>query len=216
MHSGAGDGMGMTEHDDASLISEVRAGSRVALEALIRRYERSVYRTAYGYAREHEETLDLTQRVFLKVVERIGSYRGEGPFGGWLLRIAHREGLNWVRERRRRPGRVPLLPEQLPPTPARQESERLCRERREHLQAGLQSLNPRQLLAVTLRYQEGLPLREIARALDCSEGSVKSILFRSLEKLRRGFGIRRRGRHVDLPAGSSLDRKAHCRGDLAP
>ena len=49
----------------------------------------------------------------------------------------------------------------------------------------LERLNSRQQLAVTLRYFDQMPLRGIAEALDCSEGTVKSILFRSLEKLRR-------------------------------
>jgi len=204
----------MTQFDDALLVTEIRAGSRVAFEALIRRYERVVYRVAAGYAREREDALDLTQRIFLKVIERIKTYRGEGPFGGWLLRIAHREGLNWLRDRRRHRACAELTPENTPASAALQESELLRRERRERLLVELQRLNPRQLLAISLRYQQGMPLREIAAVLECSEGVVKSILFRSLEKLRRGYGIRREGNHVRMPAKSALDREAHCGGNL--
>ena len=65
------------------------------------------------------------------------------------------------------------------------------RERRSRLLDEMEHLNPRQRLAVTLRYFEQMPVREIAEALDCSVGNVKNLLFRSLEKLRRRPAIAR-------------------------
>jgi RNA polymerase sigma-70 factor (ECF subfamily) len=100
-----------------------------------------------------------------------------------LARIAHNESLNWLRKYRRE-----TLCDELPEPgffgiPG-QERELLTREIQESLGKGLGSLNPRYRLAVTLRYFEGLSLREIAEIQDCSVGMVKNTLFRGLRQLQ--------------------------------
>jgi len=172
---------------DRALVEAVRSGSRVAFVALMRRHERAVYRIGFSYTHDLEEALDLVQEVFLKMHTRLDTYRGTGDFAAWLYRIAHRVGLNWVRDRRARRGHEELTEANAPVQPATQELELLERERRRRVRTELARLNPRQRVAVVLRYYERLPIREIARVLECSEGVAKSILFRSLRKLRNGM-----------------------------
>ena len=66
------------------------------------------------------------------------------------------------------------------------------------IQTALKALSAKQHLAISLRYFEGFSLREIATVLECSEGSVKSTLFRSLEKLRNTVTFQRRGEYALL------------------
>jgi len=122
---------------------------------------------------------------FLKVYRKLDSFRGGGPWQGWLLRIAHREGLNWIRRNRRHLAQVELTPADYPACEATQETDHLRQERRRELLGQLERLHPRQQVAVTLRYLEHRPIREIAAALECGENVARNILFRGLQTMRR-------------------------------
>lgn len=174
----------MEQFTDQALVEEIRGGSRIAFDEMMKRYERLVYRVSFSYTRDPEDAMDVTQDVFLKVYTKIGTYRGSGAFKTWLVRIAHRENLNWLRDQRKHRGCEELKPDHPPGNPARQESDVLGRERSAQIARELTELNPKQRLAVSLRYYEGSPIRGIAAVLKCSEGNAKSILFRSLQKLR--------------------------------
>ena len=171
------------EFSDQELASEIRSGSGVAFERLMRRYERLVYRVAYGFAGNDEQAMDITQETFLKVHARLGSWRHEGQLKNWIARIAANEAMNWKRSRRRHP--TESLEEnvflQLDPP---QEERLHARETQEALQRSLSSLNPRQRLAVVLRYFQEMSTREISGVLECTEGTARNILFRGLRKLR--------------------------------
>ena len=91
----------MAEQNERALIEDVRAGSVTAFEDLMKSYEGLVYRICFGYTRNRDDALDVTQEVFVKVYEKMASLRGSGSFKGWLLRITHNESLNWLRGRAR-------------------------------------------------------------------------------------------------------------------
>lgn len=174
----------MLEDSDRALIEEIRVGSHNAFEEVMRRYERLVYVTSFAYAGSREDALDITQNVFVKVYERIGSFRGTGTFKAWLLRITHNESLNWVRGHSRNGDHDELTQANAPGSEAGQEADLLQRERWHRLRKALLHLNPKQRQAVTLRYFERMSISEIASVLGCTEGTAKNILFRSLRKLR--------------------------------
>lgn len=173
---------------DRALIDATLAGELSSYDQLMRRYERLVYRISLFYGRTRENAMDISQNVFLKCYRSLPSFRGDSAFKTWLLRIACNEGLAWVRAGGRRsahetPGAgMPIVREES--TEALQEKEILDMERKSMLVEKLGELNPRQRTAVTLRYLQQRPVREIAEALQCSEGNVKNMLFRSVRKLR--------------------------------
>ena len=169
---------------DGVLIEESRRGSPVAFDALMRRYERLVFAVAWTYTRERESALDVTQQVFLKVYQKLGTVRTAGAFKAWLVRIACRESLNWQR-RHRHLQEVEAITADWPGSDAAApEKDLLYEEDLRRLRDSMAQLPLRQRLAVTLRYFEGLPVREVAAALRCSEGTGKNLLFRGLRRLR--------------------------------
>ena len=172
------------EQGDHVLIEGVRAGSVGAFEEIMKRYERLVYVTCFAYAGNRDDTLDISQQVFVKVYEKAGTFRGSGSFKAWLLRIAHNESLNWVRSHQHCSHQDQLTQANSPGVAACQEADVISQERLRYLHEALLHLNPRQRQAVVLRYFEGAPTSEIASILDCSEGTAKNILFRSIRKLR--------------------------------
>ena len=181
------------DRTDRALIDEALAGRLESFDALMQRYERLVYRVSALYGGTRENALDISQNVFLNCFRHLPAFRGDSAFKTWLLRIAYNEGLNWVRTRQRH-GQTEALDAKsalLSDGPA-QERDLVAQERRSVLMQKLDELNPRQRTAITLRYFRQMPLREIADVLECSEGNVKNMLFRSVRKLRQsmaGSGI---------------------------
>ncbi len=163
---------------------------------LMKRHERAVYRISFSYTHDREDAMDVVQNVFLKVHEKLATYRGSGAFKAWLLRIAHRENLNWTRDHRKHRGHEELHPANTPAIRAGQEESLLDAERRRGIREGLMDLNPKQRLAVALRYYEQMPIREIASVLKCSEGVAKNILFRSIQRLRKRLALRLQEDHI--------------------
>ncbi len=174
----------MAEQNERALIAEASAGSMGAFEELMRNHERLVYRACFCYTGNREDALDVTQEVFVKVFEKIASFRGSGPFKGWLLRLTHNESLNWIRSRTRHGEHDELTAANSPELEARQEADLFRMESRDLLTAALLRLNPRQREALTLRYFERMSIGEISSHLGCTQGTAKNILFRGLRKLR--------------------------------
>lgn len=172
------------EPSDRELIAEIGAGSDLAFDRLMRRYRRLVYRVAYGFTGDRESALDVVQETFLKVHTRLGSFRGEGPLRGWIVRIAANEAMNWKRSSSRH--RMSELDESvfLLPDPREQLDLHESTTARQTLERSLAALPPRQRLAIALRYFGERSTREIAATLACSEGTARNLLFRSLAKLR--------------------------------
>jgi len=171
------------EFSDQALVNEIRSGSSVAFERLMRRYERLVYRVAYGFTRDATSAMDVTQETFLKVYARLESWRGEGDLKNWIARVAANEGMNWKRSQRRHPTHELDEAVFLKPDP-RQADPIIEREAHDALRRSISTLNPRQQLALVLRYFQGMSTREISGTLECSEGTARNILFRGLAKLR--------------------------------
>lgn len=184
--------MQSSEPTDEELAAAVVAGDLAAFDALMRRYERLVFHlvaAAGGSRRGREDALDLTQTVFLKAYRGLSSFRGEASFKTWLLRIAHREGLNASRTLDRRGSRQDLDElDASEPVLARspvQETDLVAAERLRTVRRAIGALGGRYRTAIRLRYLHQWPIKEIARVLDTSEGMTKNILFRGVRSLRR-------------------------------
>ena len=171
---------------DESLVQETLAGRLEAFDELMKRYERMVFKLAWGFARNRQDALDLTQQVFMKAYRSLRSFRQDANLKTWLMRIAYNEGVSWLRQKgRTADGDGESL--DLIPIPGTQEQQLLSREREQLIERELGKLNDRYRLAITLRYRQGLPIEEIAAVLQCSEGTTKSMLFRGVRALRNAL-----------------------------
>ncbi len=182
----------MEPQSDEALIKKIRSGSRATYGQLMERYERLVMKVVLSYTHNVEDAFDVSQDVFFKAYRKLDQFRGTGQFKAWLLRITHNESISWLRKQKRFQEHETFSPENSPCLPADQDTALMKAERRRMLQDEILQLNARQQTAVTLRYFEGMPIREIAGVLECGEGVVKSILFRSLEKMRKRLHTQRR------------------------
>jgi RNA polymerase sigma-70 factor (ECF subfamily) len=83
------------------LLRRARDGERAALEQLCRWFERPVFTLALRLTGDRDEAQDVLQETLLKAIGKLGEFRGESPFWGWMRRIAVNEALMSLRRRRR-------------------------------------------------------------------------------------------------------------------
>jgi RNA polymerase sigma-70 factor (ECF subfamily) len=161
------------------------AGKLESFDQLMLRYQKLVCKVALNYVKNKQNALDVTQNVFLKVYGKLDTVKAEGMFKPWLLRITYNESINWLRKRRPTEEFEELGEHDRHHKPVTdQEGRMLEKESQSLLIRGMAKLNPKYKLAVALRYAEGMRIKEIADVMDCSEGMVKSLLFRGVRQIR--------------------------------
>ena len=171
--------------DEADLVRRCQQGDEAAFQLLVERYLRPLYGTAYLMTRDRALAEDLVQDTFLHAWRGIPSLRSVGSVKAWLVRILVRHVLD---QRRQRVPEAPLVGE----VPAMAdthdvEAAVLREEERQRIREALAALPEEQRQAVLLRYYARLTVPEIARALGWREGTVKSRLYRALERLRQAL-----------------------------
>ncbi|MCG3198193.1 MAG: ECF RNA polymerase sigma factor SigW [bacterium] len=179
------------EVDEDLLVEAARQGDRRAARALYDLHRERVWRVVYRMVLDVEEARELCQETWLRAFSSIGRYHGRSRFGTWLLSIA----LNAARSRWRRRKRLapislsnpPEGVELLPPVPASQRVALEESRRSRAIEEALRHLPAKQRQAFVLRYFEELSITEVAAAMGCREGSVKSHLFRAIQALRRSL-----------------------------
>jgi RNA polymerase sigma-70 factor, ECF subfamily len=166
---------------DAELVARARADPGEFLGLYDRYFGRVL-----GYARlrvaDAATCEDVTSRVFMTALERIGSFRGEGSFAGWLFQIAR----NTVRDvQRRRP--IEPLAEERPAADPTPEEHVLDRERAQELRALIRLLRPEHQHLLALRYGADLGYEEIGAIVGTAPATVRVRMHRILEELRRRY-----------------------------
>jgi RNA polymerase sigma-70 factor, ECF subfamily len=168
-----------------ALIRRAQALEPGALAELYDRHFDGIYRYLYTRVRHQADAEDLTEQVFLKMVDSIARYRPQGvAFSSWLYRIAH----NLLVDRYRRAGKETLelsnelydtRPQVDPATMAQQG------EDRRRLIGAIQRLTAEQQQIITMRFIDGLEVDEIARLTHRRSGAIHSMQHRALASLYR-------------------------------
>ena len=163
---------GSGQLNDAELAAQAAAGDVAAFTNLVRRHERRV-RSFLGRLTRGEGAEDLAQETFLQAWRTASSWRGEGSYEGWLLRIAWRQFLTSRRGRREAGAEAEW------PAPAADANMRIDIDR------ALAALPARERAAALLCYGEGCSHAEAAAILDLPLGTLKSIVLRARTLLVR-------------------------------
>lgn len=164
-----------------SLLVRAKRGDGQAFEQIYRRFERPVFTLALRLTGDREEAMEVLQDAMLKVFSRIGEFRGESPFWGWLRQVAVNEALMRLRRR----DRVAFTDE--PPEPEPDAGEQLLPPTATDAATLVRTLD--QLPAITrsviwLYHAEGYTHDEIAAQMGRSVSFSKSQLARGTRRLR--------------------------------
>jgi RNA polymerase sigma-70 factor (ECF subfamily) len=173
--------------DDQVLLARIRCGDRAAFSELVVRYQRPIYNAAFWILHRPEDASDVTQTVFLKVVERLDDYDPQYKFFSWLYRITVNESLNVLRHN----GREEALDEELDiPDAGAIDPESQCgqTELAIRMRRSLMRMSASDRVVLTLRHFSECSYQEIGQILDVDEKTVKSRLFEARRRLRDLLG----------------------------
>jgi RNA polymerase sigma-70 factor, ECF subfamily len=173
-----------TEHV-RELVARGQEGDRDALEELYLIHFDRIYSYLHVSVGNRHDAEDLTTQTFLKMLEKIGSFKWQSaPFSAWLFRIAHNLAMDHFRSRRR------WQPEEEVPEPPGEEEPSAELEAmqvigRESMLKLIDRLSPEQQQVLTLKFVFNLPNAEVAAILDKTEGAIKSLQHRALVSLQK-------------------------------
>jgi len=185
-----------TESSDAQLVRRVQKGDKRAFDMLVLKYQHKIVNLVMRYVRDPDQALDITQEAFLKAYRALPRFRGESAFYTWLYRIAVNTAKNYLAAQRRRPIDVDLDlqdPEQYDlqaklkdtDTP---EGVTLSRELNHAVQSAIEGLPEDLRTAIVLRELDGMSYEEIAQAMECPVGTVRSRIFRARDAISKKIG----------------------------
>lgn len=176
---------------DGELVARVQRGDKQAFDLLVRKYQHKLAKLVARYVRDADEVMDVTQEAFIKAYRALPGFRGDSAFYTWLYRIAINTAKNHVVSQSRRPPDTDLDAQEAEQFEAGRVLQEVASPERllmrdEIGQVILDVITelPDDLrTAITLREIEGLSYEEIAQAMNCPVGTVRSRIFRAREAL---------------------------------
>ncbi|WPL17221.1 Sigma-24 [Thiorhodovibrio winogradskyi] len=182
----------MSEREvDQALVVRAQQGDKRAFDLLVLKYQQRVASLIARYLRDSAEVLDVTQEAFIKAYRALPSFRGDSAFYTWIYRIAINTVKNYLVAQGRRPPSEDIDAETAEQMDAGSrlrdhatpERELLTDEIARTVQRALDALPDDLRTAIVLRELEGMSYEEIAEAMDCPIGTVRSRIFRAREAI---------------------------------
>lgn len=179
--------------DEYELVRRVQAGEASAFREFVQRYQHEVYGLAYDLCGNHHDAEDLSQEVFIKAHRALGTFRADAKPGSWLYRITMNAFLD---SKRRKPVQIVSLhaprdaqsgddhPVDMPAPTAGPDRVTHSARVREDVEKALSALSSQERTVFVMRHYHDMPIKDISTSLSIAEGTVKSMLFRSIRKLR--------------------------------
>ena len=178
---------------DYALVQRVQRGDKRAFDLLVLKYQHKLMKLISRYVRDTAEVQDVAQEAFIKAYRALPRFRGDSAFYTWLYRIAINTAKNHLVSQSRPPPDSDIDMPDAEQFLDRAELREIATPERLLLRDEIQrtvieaidALPPDLRTAVTLRELEGLSYEEIAEAMDCPIGTVRSRIFRAREAINK-------------------------------
>lgn len=176
----------MKHLNDQELMRIVQSGDYSPASEIYDRYSGRIYNFAFRFLKNSEAAEDATQEVFVKMLKHANQFHGDAKLSTWLFSIT----ANWCRDYLRKADNKNKESDDVLltlPTPSELAPDRNLerRESEQRVRRALQSLTAEQREAILLSRYQGLSYAEIAQIAGCSEGAVKTRVFRAMETLKK-------------------------------
>lgn len=182
-----------TEQADQELVARVQKGDKRAFDFLVQKYQHRIVKLIARYVRDPDESLDVAQETFIKAYRALANFRGESAFYTWLYRIAINTAKNHLVAQGRRPPGADIdvddaVQMDMESSSSLHETDTpealaLRDEIQQTVFTAIENLPDELRMAITLRELEGLSYEEIAQAMSCPIGTVRSRIFRAREAI---------------------------------
>ena len=182
-----------TANADRELVKRVQAGDKQAFDMLVLKYQHKLVKLISRYVHDHAEALDVSQEAFIKAYRAIPNFRGDSSFYTWLYRIGINTAKNHLVSQGRRPPDSDIDAQDaerydIESRLKDQESPEALAQRdqvQETVISAIEELPEDLRVAITLREFQGMTYEEIAQAMECPIGTVRSRIFRAREAIDR-------------------------------
>ncbi|MGB9893227.1 MAG: RNA polymerase sigma factor [Candidatus Saccharicenans sp.] len=173
------------EHQVEFLVEQVKKGDKEAFMRIVATYQQKIFVLAYSHVRNREDALDLVQETFLRLYEKIQTYRAGENFEAWLMRIVRNLSIDFLRRQksRKKDSLNSLNLEKMEILSNREDPARF--NPGEMIYRAVSTLPEKQRLVFILHHFDDLRYEEIAERLQIAEGTVKSLHFKAIQKLRK-------------------------------
>ena len=176
---------------DQQLVERVQKGDKRAFDLLVLKYQHKIFAVVSRFIRDHAEVQDVAQDAFIKAYRALPNFRGESAFYTWMYRIAINTAKNYLVARNRRPPASDVDMEDAEFFAGNDAMHEMNTPERNLLRDELQVVIDQAFrdlpddlrMAVTLREIDGLSYEEIAEAMSCPIGTVRSRIFRAREAI---------------------------------
>ncbi len=167
---------------DRQLVARAQQGDKQAFSLLVEKYQRKLARLLSRFIRDPAEVEDVTQEAFIKAYRALPAFRGDSAFYTWLYRIGINTAKNYLMAMgRRAPTSTEVEAEE---AEGFEEGEQLRDiNTPESLNATIEGLPEELRRAIQMREIEGMSYEDIAQAMDCPIGTVRSRIFRAREAI---------------------------------
>ena len=175
--------------DEEGLVQRAQKQDHQAFAQLYEAYFDKIYKYVSFRVRNEMEAEDMTQQVFMKVLNSISSYKNQGvPFSSWVYRIAHNVVVDFMRQQNKK-ATVDIDDLQLV-SPAEDLQHKIEREMDlEELKKASRRLTASQQEVLTLRFTGELSINECAQIMGKSEGAIKALQHSAVLALRKALVV---------------------------
>lgn len=174
----------MDTAEETELVRRMKQGERAAFDRLYEQYYDRLYRTACMITGNRADGEDVTQETFIKVYLHCGKLKKDEQFRCWLYRILNRTAWQIAKKHAKERPEERILELADTSTADFPEDRMLQDEQGRAIVEAIRKLDYQQRTTVILYYYNGLGTKEIAGAMQCMEGTVKSRLFYARKNLR--------------------------------
>jgi RNA polymerase sigma-70 factor (ECF subfamily) len=175
---------------DEALVLNILKGETKDFSKIVSRYERPIFNLMYRTCRSEHEAADLTQDVFLRIYDRLDRYNSDRRFFPWLYTVAINQAKDWKRSSSLKRRKLSELHWETPAADNRSQQEKkvLGQEEVESLYRALDTLPDDIREMLLLRYQQELPITELADIFNISESAAKMRISRAIDLLKSILG----------------------------
>lgn len=175
--------------EEVGIIKRAQAGDTLAFNTLFKKYKHFVDKVLFNYIKDMDEAKDITNIVFLKVYDKLSSFKDYDSFGGWLRVIANRTAIDYLREMKNKSvvlgdddGRLPDFQNN-----TSSESDLVNQMTFEFILKEFDKLPEQTKKVCTMFYVDGFTVEQISKKLSIPTGTIKSMLFRTRKRIKQQF-----------------------------
>jgi RNA polymerase sigma-70 factor (ECF subfamily) len=174
------------QDEDKLLLKKFQQGDNNAFDELAKKYQDRIYRQCYYFTHDAGDALDLTQEIFIRIFQSLGSFREQSSFYTWLCRIIYNICVDYSRHKKAYLDAENIYSEYAFSNAKQSLPNKLAeaKELENEISKAMDMLSARTRSAIILRYYEGLDYKSISEILGCRISAVKANISKGMRMLR--------------------------------